>query len=153
MSETQTVLHNSQEAGFDGTASGTLVASASQPGETLDPDQVLREHVEIHVLPHQLHIRNIRSVGQGVAMGYRPMLHRISPSGCDQRRVVVLHDIVRVLLVADHLAVLGRQAQGLLADVRPPHRHHSAALVQLGLQPAPDRDSDAARSRLRGHIC
>lgn len=62
--------------------------------------------------------------------------------------MVVLHDQRGVLLVADAVAVLGRAPQGLLADVRAPHRHHRAALLQLGLQPAPHRDARPPIARL-----
>lgn len=83
-----------------------------------------------------------------MAVGHRPVLYRVSSSGSYQRHLVVLHDISGVLLVADHLPVLGRPSQGLLADVRAPHRDHPAAVLQLGLQPAQDRDARAAAARL-----
>lgn len=69
-----------------------------------------------------------------------------------QRRLVVLHGVDGVLLVADLLAVLRQQAQRLLANVHPSRSHFSFDLVELDLQPAPGGIAGAARPWLRGYF-
>lgn len=62
-------------------ASRAMVAPPSQPGQALHPGEVLREHVEVYILPVQLLVRAVYTLGQRVAVGYRPLLYRIPSPG------------------------------------------------------------------------
>lgn len=71
-----------------------------------------------------------------MAVGHQELLVRLSAPVAGQRRVVVLHDLDGLLLVADDQPVYRCEAQGLLADVCPSSSHVAADGVELGVQPA-----------------
>uniref|UniRef100_A0A8D8HDC8 (northern house mosquito) hypothetical protein n=1 Tax=Culex pipiens TaxID=7175 RepID=A0A8D8HDC8_CULPI len=129
-----------------------MVAPPESPGQADDADQVLRKLVAMHLLHVQLHLRLHRDVGQTVAVGPQAVLVRLPASIRDERHLVVLHDLDGLLLVPDGVPVCRRQAEGLLADVHPPHDHDPADGAELGVQPAPGGIAGAARPRLRRHL-
>lgn len=103
----------------------------------------------MHLLHVQFHLRMHRDVGQTVAVGYQAMLVRLSAPIGYQRHLVVLHDLDGLLLVADRIAVCRRQAEGLLADVCPPHDNHRTDSSELGVQSAPGWFAGTFGARLR----
>jgi hypothetical protein len=74
-----------------------------------------------------------------------------SPVG-HQRHLVVLHDLDVVLLVAVRQPVLRREAQGLLADVHSPYRHHRPDVSLVGGERVPHRQSRPGGPRFRRYI-
>lgn len=68
--------------------------------------------------------------------------------GPNQRRLVVLHDFISVLLVSYPVPVLGRETQGLLADVYSSHRDDCVTFFLVGLQSAQDWNVGTAVARL-----
>lgn len=68
-------------------------------------------------------------------------------AGRHARRVVVLHDLISLLLVASVFAVFRCQEERLLANVLTSYRHHRVIIVFVDMQSASRRNSGVGNPR------
>ncbi|XP_048835181.1 ceramide synthase 6 isoform X2 [Brienomyrus brachyistius] len=89
----------------------TLVPASAEPGEAQYADPLLREHVEIHILPLHIHLRSALPEEDLLAMEHQRMLVQLPLPATDHGHPLLLHSGAVLLPLLIVLPVHGHQEE------------------------------------------